>query len=79
MGDVTTDDLADVLAVSSYIAITEEVVGSLSSIVGTRSGSRVSGQRSTVNRPRSIMNRYRLKLKMHGTRDRTGFLKRRSW
>jgi len=74
-GEITTDDLADVLAGASFMAIKSEVVGSNSMILGMSGGQAVvtSGTKSS-----GALQSYRQKLSMHKTTNKV-MMRKRGW
>lgn len=62
-GEITTDDLADVLANASYIAIGNEATGNSAGIVGTNGNQTFSSDTSRL----SSMQAYQRRLKLHKT------------
>jgi len=75
-GDITTDDLADVLAVASYMAVKSEVEGSNFQMIGISNGKTIGSSRTAGKGIQS----YRRKLFMHKSRDKAGsFIRKRTW
>jgi len=79
-GDTTTDDLADVIAVASFMVTKSEVSEAGARAVGMSISSGRTVRSQGVGKQIAGLQSYRKKLFMHKTRDKSGaFTRKRTW